>query len=407
MSPAVEQIRRDFSILTAPQGDGKRIVYLDSACQARRPKQVVGAVTEYYDGLSACGMSGVTTNSLARATTEACARAREKMAGFLGARVEETVWQPNATYGMNFVVRSLALTDCPADLRLQPGDEVLTTDLEHHSSFLPVWLATRESRVRHRVVQVDENGELDPARFQERLGPRTRLVCIAWSSSMTGSTVPLREIVRIAREHGALVLVDGAQYVPHRQVDVRRIEMDFLAISVHKMCGPAGMGVLYGRSEILSRLPPSIVGGETVSTVRLEVSAGGEAWPRVADVREEPHLRAPGSPRLNAASQRSAPIRRSVSFGARRSSKALFPLSVIERGAGKYRPWRQRPRVSFHLATVSGSISSRSRPRRRPGGRARSRAVAGRRTRRPSRARRGRSLRRRRGTSPGSRPRER
>ena len=266
---SLKEIRQDFPLLVGREGDGKRIVYLDNGCQSLRPVQVTRAMADYYDHLSACGGAGLATNSLAVRTTEACARAREKVARFLGADPMEVVWQPNTTYGLNLVVRGLTMRSCPGDLRVGRGDEVLTTDLEHHSGYLPVWLAAREAGVRHRTVAMNEDGTFDLTRFQDAFTRRTKLVAVIWSSNMTGTTLPVREVVRIAHDHGARVLVDGAQYVPHHPVDAQALELDFLAFSLHKMCGPAGMGVLFGREELLQRLPPSVVGGEVVSDLRL------------------------------------------------------------------------------------------------------------------------------------------
>lgn len=271
----VRALRRDFPLLSETGADGKRVVYLDNACQSLRPRGVVESVVDYYDHLSACGRSGAATNALARVTTERCEEARERMARLLACRSDEVVWQPNTTYGLNLVLRSLTLKSCPADLRLARGDEVLTTDLEHHSGLLPLWLAAQEAGVRVRVVRTDPQGRLDPAWVEEAIRRRTKLIACVWSSNMTGSILPVQEITRIAHDHGVRVLIDGAQHVPHHAVDVTRLGVDFLAFSVHKMCGPAGMGVLVGRQAILERLPPGIVGGETVADLRLEPRRAG------------------------------------------------------------------------------------------------------------------------------------
>lgn len=274
---ALRDIREDFRVIAEPGADGRRIVYLDNACQSLRPRSVVDTVTDYYDHLGACGRSGEATNSLARLTTERCEHAREQMARLLGSRPHEVVWQPNTTHGLNLVLRSLTLRSCPADLKLTAGDEIVTTDLEHHSGYLPLWLAAEEAGIRIRVVPVDREGRLDLQQFEAAMRPRTRLIACLWSSNMTGSILPVPDITRIAHDHGAKVIVDGAQHVPHHAVDVKRLGIDFLAFSVHKMCGPAGMGVLFGREELLERLPPVTVGGETVADVTLNYDSEGIA----------------------------------------------------------------------------------------------------------------------------------
>jgi cysteine desulfurase/selenocysteine lyase len=281
-----DRVCQDFPTLQLRTSRRRRVVYLDSACQSLRPIQVIRSMERYYSALGACGNSGPASNFLARKTTEACAKAREKMARFLRCRASEVVWQPNTTHALNTVIRGLTKKSCPLPLRLTRGDEILTTDLEHHSNLLPLWMAHEEAGIRIRVVQVTAEGLFDLNSFQERLGPRTKLVSILWSSNMTGTTFPLKEISRIAHDNGTKVLADGAQFVPHHPVNVHDIGTDFLAFSVHKMCGPAGMGVLYGREELLDQLPASVVGGETVRGVRLQVGRRGVA--RILPVFESP-----------------------------------------------------------------------------------------------------------------------
>lgn len=265
----LRKIRADFPIINEKTMDGRRLVYLDSACQSLRPKQVTEAVSGYYHDLGGCTGTLSQSNALAARTGMLVSEARAKVVRFIGAEETEVVWQPNTTYGMNLVAMSLSSPFCPPGIRLERGDDVVTTDAEHHSGLLPFWRLEQEKGARHRIFQVEADGIVDLQRFQEFLTRKTKLVSIVWASNVTGVINPVGELVKIAHDNGSLVLVDGAQYVPHRPVDVGGFEMDFLAFSIHKMCGSSGMGVLYGTRELLKEMPAVIVGGETVSGVSI------------------------------------------------------------------------------------------------------------------------------------------
>ncbi|MGQ9583267.1 MAG: aminotransferase class V-fold PLP-dependent enzyme [Thermoplasmatota archaeon] len=253
------RIRSDFPVLQREVG-GKPIIYLDNACMTLKPRQVVEAMADYYNRLSACG--GRSVHKLATEVTVKFEEGRERMRRFLNANEHrEIVFTRNTTEGINLVSRSLDL---------KRGDIVVTTDREHNSNLVP-WLRLRDEKgVRHVVVGSREDGTFDMEALEARMSRRVRLVAMAHTSNLDGYTIPAGDVIRVAHDHGALVLLDGAQSAPHREVDVRKLDVDFYAFSVHKMLGPTGTGVLYGKYELLERLRPFIVGGDTVERTSYE-----------------------------------------------------------------------------------------------------------------------------------------
>lgn len=253
------RIRSDFPVLQREVG-GKPIIYLDNACMTLKPRQVVEAMADYYNRLSACG--GRSVHKLATEVTVKFEEGRERMRRFLNANEHrEIVFTRNTTEGINLVSRSLDL---------KRGDIVLTTDREHNSNLVP-WLRLRDEKgVKHVVVGSREDGTFDMEALEARMSGRVRLVAMVHTSNLDGYTIPARDVIKVAHDHGALVLLDGAQSAPHREVDVRKLDVDFYAFSVHKMLGPTGTGVLYGKYELLERLRPFIVGGDTVERTSYE-----------------------------------------------------------------------------------------------------------------------------------------
>jgi cysteine desulfurase/selenocysteine lyase len=261
---AWDRIRRDFPLLNR-RLNGKRIAYFDSACQSLRPKPVIERILQYYTTLSSCG-GHRSSHSLAVKTEEACEAARAKVARFINAAdPSEIVWCLNTTMALNLVAQGL---------KWAPGDKVITTSLEHHSGLLPYWRLQEQLGVRHHIVRVDREGWLDLREFEEAMDRSVRLVSVTGASNVTGTTLPLRDICEIAHDYGSLVVVDGAQYVPHFPVDVQKEGIDFLAFSFHKMCGPSGLGVLYGRLHLLEELDSLIVGGGTTIDVEWSPNDG-------------------------------------------------------------------------------------------------------------------------------------
>lgn len=250
----VVRVRRDFPILKSG------VIYLDSTASSLTPEPVLAKILEFYHEYRANVERGV--HRLSVRASEECEQARKKVADFISARsTSEVVWTRNTTEGVNLVA---------SGLKWKKGDKIVTTVLEHHSNFI-VWLRVRDRfGVRVGLVLPRKpvvKGILDLADFEKLIDDRTRLVAVAQVSNVLGVVLPVKEIAEIAHEHGAYVLVDAAQSVPHMKVDVQRLGVDFLAFSGHKMCGPTGSGVLYMREELTEEVEPLIIGGGSIRDV--------------------------------------------------------------------------------------------------------------------------------------------
>lgn len=251
----LKKIRQDFPILQ--EGPGRKsIVYLDSACQSLRPKAVIDAINQYYLKSSAC--SGRSMHQFAAEVTRQCDQARAAVAKLLGAaKKEEIVFTRNTTEGINLVANSLGL---------QPGDVVLVGDKEHNSNLIPWQALARKQGIVLKIVPSKADNTFDLDAFEKMLDARVRLVSFGYTSNLDGVTIPAEEIIKKAHRSGALVLLDAAQAAPHRKINVKALDVDFLALSGHKMLGPSGMGALYGKYQLLERLEPFLVGGDTVAS---------------------------------------------------------------------------------------------------------------------------------------------
>jgi cysteine desulfurase/selenocysteine lyase len=260
----VERIRRDFPILEQ-QSHGHPLVFLDSAASAQKPQQVIDAMSEFYGRDYANIHRGV--YELSQRATEAFEAAREKVRGFLNAReAREIIFVRGTTEAINLV----AMTH--GRKHVNAGDEILITAMEHHSNIVPWQLLCEERGAKLVVAPIDDRGALMLDEFEKRLTPRTRMVAVTHVSNALGSVNPVREITRLAHERGIPVLVDGAQAAPHGPIDVRELDCDFYAFSSHKLFGPTGIGVLYGRADLLEAMPPYQGGGEMILTVSFEKS---------------------------------------------------------------------------------------------------------------------------------------
>jgi len=258
----VDRVRRDFPIL-ARTVHGHPLVYLDSAASAQRPKAVLDAVEDYETLSHANVHRGV--HLLSQEATAAYEGARDRARRFLGARsTREIIFTRGTTEAINLVAQSFARP------RLGPGDEILITALEHHANIVPWQMVRDQTGCSLSVAPINERGELPVDRLIERLTPRTRLVAVAHVSNALGTILPVAEIVAAAHARGIPVLVDGAQAVPHLAIDVRALGCDFYAFSGHKLYGPTGIGVLYGREELLAAMPPWQGGGDMILTVSFE-----------------------------------------------------------------------------------------------------------------------------------------
>jgi cysteine desulfurase / selenocysteine lyase len=258
----VERVRRDFPILSRTV-HGKPLTYLDSAASSQRPLQVIRAVDDYETRSHANVHRGV--HALSQEATAAFEGARERVRRFINARsTREIIFTRGTTEGINLVAQSYGRA------RLGPGDEILITALEHHANIVP-WQMVRDATGCSLIVApIDTSGELIMEEFHRLLTPRTRLVAVAHVSNALGTILPVAEIIEAAHARGVPVLVDGAQAVPHTRVDVQALGADFYVFSAHKLYGPTGIGVLYGREELLKQMPPWQGGGDMILTVTFE-----------------------------------------------------------------------------------------------------------------------------------------
>jgi cysteine desulfurase/selenocysteine lyase len=254
-----ERVWRDFPILRR-EVHGKPLVFLDSAASSQRPASVVAAVERYETFHHANVHRGV--HQLSQEATDLFEKARERVRGFVNAASNrEVIFTRGTTESINLVAQSWGRAN------LKPGDEILLTALEHHANIVPWQLVAEQTGAVIRVAPMDRRGVVTLESFAAQLGDRTRLVACAHVSNALGTVLPVRDFARLAHARGALVLIDGAQAVPHQRVDVQALECDFYAFSAHKMYGPTGTGVLIGRETLLEKMPPWQGGGDMILTV--------------------------------------------------------------------------------------------------------------------------------------------
>ncbi len=254
----VERLRQDFPILQRSV-HGRPLVYLDNAATSQKPRSVIEAEARYYAETNANIHRGL--HALSQEATEAYEAARDTVRRFVNAaRREEIVFVRGTTEAINLVAASYGQ-------RLQVDDEVLITEMEHHSNIVPWQLLCERSGARLRVATIDDAGELRLDEFERLLGPRTRIVALTHLSNALGSINPVEHLIRLAHAQGAVVLVDGAQAAPHLGVDVQALDCDFYAFSGHKLYGPTGIGVLYGKRALLEAMPPYQGGGDMIKQV--------------------------------------------------------------------------------------------------------------------------------------------
>ena len=255
-----QKVRADFPIL-AREVNGKPLIYLDNAATTQKPRQVIQAIVDYYEGYNANVHRGV--HALSQEATDRYEEARAKVARFIGAeRPEEIIWTRNASESLNLVAHTWAREN------LREGDEIVVTPYEHHSNLVPWQKAARDAGAKLRVLPMrEDDNSLDMSRLDEFFTPRLKLLAAVHMSNGIGIIAPVEELARRARQVGATVLIDATQSVPHMPVNVRELDCDFLTLSGHKMLGPTGIGALYGRREILDCMEPFMRGGEMVLEV--------------------------------------------------------------------------------------------------------------------------------------------
>ena len=279
----VARIREDFPVLKRQVND-KPLIYFDNAATSQKPNSVIDAIYRYYREYNANIHRGI--HKLAEEATLAHEEAREKVAKFINAqRASEIIFTRNATEGLNLVAHSWGKAN------VGKGDKIVLSIMEHHSNIVPWQLLAEEKGARVEFVKIDKSGDLRQDELQELIDERTRIVGLTHASNVLGTINPVRDVARTAHRFHAVFVVDAAQSVPHMAVDVRDMECDFAAFSGHKMMGPTGIGVLYGKTELLESMPPFLSGGEMIR----EVHTAGASW------KDLPYKFEAGTPNISGA----------------------------------------------------------------------------------------------------------
>ena len=258
----VARVRADFPIFDHPV-NGKRLIFLDSAASAQKPRATIDALSHCYEHEYANIHRGV--YELSMRATKAFEGARDKVRDFLGAaESREIIFVRGGTEAINLVAATYGRANLAA------GDEIIVSHMEHHSNIVPWQMLRDELGLKLRVAPIDDTGNLRLDEFEKLLNPRTRIVAITHASNALGTIVPLKQIIDLAHDHGAVVLVDGCQAVPHMDIDVTELDCDFYVFSGHKLYGPSGIGVLYGKAALLEAMPPYQGGGEMILNVSFD-----------------------------------------------------------------------------------------------------------------------------------------
>jgi cysteine desulfurase/selenocysteine lyase len=337
-----ELTRGDFPILNRIVG-GRPVVYLDSAASSQRPRSVIEAMTRYYEWSHANVHRSIHT--LGEEATELYEAARTRVQGFLGvAHREEVIFTRGTTDGLSIVADAIGHT-------LAPGDEILVTEMEHHSNIVPWQMAARIKGARVRAIPVVDDGRLDIAAFEELLSERTRVLALAHVSNVLGTINPVADLCARARRLGVLTVVDGAQAVPHMPIDIPSLNCDFYAFSGHKMLGPTGIGVLWGRRQVLDGLEPTRGGSEMIK----------EVWIERARWNDLPWRFEPGTPPIAEAVGLGAAIEYLEKLGMERvaahecllAAEAVARLAAIP-GVAVYGPQESTVRGAVVAFTVDG-----------------------------------------------------
>jgi cysteine desulfurase/selenocysteine lyase len=268
----VEVIRADFPALARTVRNDKPLIYLDSGATSQKPRQVLDAERTFYERHNSAAHRG--THLLGEEATDVYEGARAKVAAFIGADPGEVVFTKNATEAINLVAYALSNASLSGSgpLQVRPGDEILITEMEHHANLVPWQQLCERTGATLRWLNVTADGRLDLDQLDSLLTEHTKIVAVTHQSNVTGAIPPVAEIARAAHERGALVLADAAQSVPHQPIDVAALGVDFLVFSSHKMLGPYGIGVLFGRAALLEAMPPFLTGGSMIEVVRMEGS---------------------------------------------------------------------------------------------------------------------------------------
>jgi cysteine desulfurase/selenocysteine lyase len=256
------EIRKDFPILER-KINGNKIIYFDNAATSQKPIQVIEAIKEFYSKHNANIHRAVHT--LSQEATELSEKAHEEVASFINAKgLEEIVFTKSTTEAINLIAYSLGLRN------LSKKDEIIVTLMDHHSNLVPWYIISKLKKVKIRFINVNEDATLRFDEFENSISKKTKLVCVPHVSNVTGAINDIKSLAKLAHEHDAIIIVDGAQSVPHIQLDVKALDIDFLAFSGHKMLGPTGIGVLYGKNDLLKEMEPFLGGGDAIEEVKLK-----------------------------------------------------------------------------------------------------------------------------------------
>lgn len=280
----IDRIREDFPILSRKVHCDKPLVYLDNAATSQKPRSVIDALSHYYEHYNANIHRGI--HALSEQASDEFEDARKRVASFIGSGdPNEVIFVRNTTEALNLVAQAWGRAN------IRPGDEIVLSEMEHHSNLVPWQLLAQEKGANLKFFRIDDNGEIDPGQIEDLIGERVKVVSLTHMSNVLGTINPVELAAKRAHEVGALMVVDGAQSVPHLPVDVAELGCDFLAFSGHKMLGPMGVGVLWGRAELLEAMDPFLGGGSMIREVFLDRSTWNESpWkfeagtPDVADV---------------------------------------------------------------------------------------------------------------------------
>ncbi|QNK52065.1 cysteine desulfurase [Dermacoccus sp. PAMC28757] len=273
------RVREDFPLLARRVRDDKPLVYLDSGATSQSPESVITAEGDFYRTVNAAVHRGA--HQLSEEATDAYEGARETIARFIGGRADDIVFTKNATEALNLVAYAFSNAGAPGAMdgvdeaiaskfALGPGDEIVVTAMEHHANLVPWQELARRTGATFRWIEITDDGFVDLDSAREVITKRAKVVAFTHVSNVLGTINPVNDLARIAREAGALVVLDACQSVPHMPVDVAQLDVDFLAFSGHKMLGPTGIGVLWGKHELLEAMPPFLTGGSMIEIVKLE-----------------------------------------------------------------------------------------------------------------------------------------
>lgn len=275
MTIDVVAIRRDFPILGRTVREGKSLVYLDSGATSQKPNQVIDAEANFYKLHNAAAHRGA--HQLAEEATEAFEEARKSVAEFLSAQADEIIFTKSATESLNLLAYAMGNAALGNRFHIKPGDRVVVTQMEHHANLIPWQELTKRTGAELAWLSIDLHGRLDLSNLEQIIDKKTKVVALTHQSNVLGTINPLDRIVARAHEVGAVVVLDACQSAPHMSLDVEKLGIDFLTFSGHKTLGPTGVGVLWGKSELLEELPPFLFGGSMIETVTMTDSTWAKA----------------------------------------------------------------------------------------------------------------------------------